>query len=260
MKKNLLQLALITGLAASLSSCHMAYQVFTVSPEADTKVDSNLVFTNEDIEIGYNFWSNGGTMDYYVFNKTDRPIYLNWDRSHFIINDCSRDYYGKLSNIEYNNFKILKKTKRKVTYSGTTQVSTQYSTRPKNVVEIPPMSKVLSSDFDFVNDVFNHKKLKLGLKSKRTLNMDSANAAPVRFRNYLTYSYTNNFTNAKVIDNHFAVSAITSLTASKFLGQRVKAKNIKTTLNNKSFMYETPYFNKSAFFVRNPLFIKAETK
>lgn len=328
MKMNLLKLAAIVALSSTITSCRLAYQVFTVQPAEKTMMDSAFVYHNDDVAIGYHLWANGGVMDYYVHNKTDKPIYINWDRSHFILNKLSRDYYGKNQDCIYDNLTEVVKTKkvkapkpaktkkvdstatkavattdtataakpvrakkvkatknksdstaakvesttaeaaepakkssikknnRKLIFSGSVQHSNQISARSKSVVEIPPHARVLSSDFTFVTDVQNDKKLKLGLfRSKRSLLYDAENS-PYKFRNYVTYSFTNNFTTAKVIDNEFYVSEITSLSRSKFLGQKVRAKRVTSSLNKKQFLYDLPYFNNAAFFIRNPEFIK----
>lgn len=318
---NLLKLAAIVALSSTITSCRLAYQVFTVQPAEKTMMDSAFVYTNDDVAIGYHLWANGGVMDYYVHNKTDKPIYINWDRSHFILNKLSRDYYGKNQDCVYDNLTEVVKTKkvkaakpaksekvdstatkavasvtdtaaakpvkakkvkaaknksdstaaattepakksgikknsRNLVYSGSVQHSNQISARSKSVVEIPPHARVLSSDFTFVTDVQNDKKLKLGLfRSKRSLLYDAENS-PYKFRNYITYSFTNNFTAAKVIDNEFYVSEITSLSRGKFLGQKVRAKRITSSLNKKQFLFDLPYFNNAAFFIRNPEFIK----
>ncbi len=300
MKTSALKITFIIALAVATTSCNLSYQVFTVQPTAATKVSDSLVFSNADVEIGYSFWANGGAMDYYIHNKTNKPIYVNWDRSHFVLNGYSRDYFGKNQNFAYNNLTEVVKTKKaaaskpakkdsvvamvstsdttaalapkaaepvkavkpakkgKLVFTGSVQQSNQLNGgRAKQVVEIPPNARVISTDFDMVSDVQNDKKLKLGLHRKRSLTY-SEGASPYTFRNYVTYSFSNNFTGAKVIDNGFYVSEITSLTRSKFLGQRVKAKRITSELNKKQFLYDLPYYNKGAFFVRNPAYFKLQ--
>lgn len=312
MKTNVLKFAGILLLTTTLTSCKLAYQVFTVQPTEKTVVDSAFVFSNGDLEIGYSFWANGGVMDYYILNKTDKPIYINWDRSHFVLNTFSRDYYGKNQNFTYDNLTEvvkLKKVKapkapkaakmdstavakadstavlaaaapapveadkakkdttkkeakkkapkrRKIVYSGSVQHSNQLDARAKAVVEIPGNARVLSSDFNFIDDVQNDKKLKLGMFRCKRSKLYDQSESPYKLRNYITYSFSNNFTGAKVVDNEFYVSEITSLTANKFLGQRVKTKRITSSLNKRQFLFDLPYYSKSAFFVRNPEFIK----
>jgi hypothetical protein len=247
--------AFVALAAMFFSSCKLAYQVFEVSPTATTTVDSNFVFQNSDVEIGYNFWTNGGKMGYYVYNKTDKPIYVNWDRSHFVLNNVSRDHYAVPRDLYFDNVSIVRKTKRRVYYEGTEQLSKQTSYQNKTVVEVPPMSKVLSDEFTFVNNVYDTKKLHLGCKRKRSMSF-AQDTTPVAFRNYVTYSFANNFQDAKVVDNGFYVSKITSLTRSKFLGQRVRAKKLGAAFNSKVFLNQLPYYSKSSFFVDNPLLLK----
>jgi hypothetical protein len=83
-------------LSASIisSSCNTKmYQVLeTGSPELSEKSDS-LIFENSDVKVSYDFWTNGGKVDFLIFNKLNAPIYVDWDKSHLIYNGVAYEYW-----------------------------------------------------------------------------------------------------------------------------------------------------------------------
>lgn len=83
-------------LILSLSSCVPLkfYQVYKVFPDSDIELKSNfLVYEDGNCKVSYNLWSKNGNIGFNYYNKTDNDIYLNLDKSFFIINGLSYQYY-----------------------------------------------------------------------------------------------------------------------------------------------------------------------
>lgn len=91
----------IAAVAMLLLSCNPGYyQVFEVKSDVMKLNGNSWVYENEDLEIMYNLWSNGGEMNFIVNNKTDRDVFVDLGRSFFISNSHARDYF---QNREYTS-------------------------------------------------------------------------------------------------------------------------------------------------------------
>lgn len=80
----LLYLALIL---LAVSSCSTTYQYVTLnSPEVPKNDKKEFSFENDSMRLTYNFHGEGGPVAMTVFNKMDKPLFVNWKRS-FLIQD-----------------------------------------------------------------------------------------------------------------------------------------------------------------------------
>lgn len=91
MKKFYYALALL----ALATSCSVTYCQIGVLSSDTVKMDDDgrFKYTQPELTISYNFWSNGGKVTFTVTNKTDHDIYLLMDNSRFINNGWADDYY-----------------------------------------------------------------------------------------------------------------------------------------------------------------------
>ncbi|MFO8002381.1 MAG: hypothetical protein R6U46_14160 [Marinilabilia sp.] len=80
-----------------LNSCapKVYYQVFEAEPvnEDIEKQESALIFENADCGIYYDFWGEEGDMGFRIENKTDQALFINLDRSYFVLNGRANDYF-----------------------------------------------------------------------------------------------------------------------------------------------------------------------
>ncbi|NLJ01803.1 MAG: hypothetical protein GX371_11755 [Bacteroidales bacterium] len=79
-----------------LSSCapKVYYQVYKATPVEQLVVEEDaLVYEDENCEVVYNLWAEGGNIGFSFFNKTDQNIYLDKAASFFILNGIAYDYY-----------------------------------------------------------------------------------------------------------------------------------------------------------------------
>ena len=91
-----MQLKLFPALAlvaCVLVSCS-TYQVNVLSSTNTTKDDKTGVFNfeNDSVKITYSFYGNNAPVSIQVFNKLDKPLYIDWQRSAAIIGDNAVSY------------------------------------------------------------------------------------------------------------------------------------------------------------------------
>jgi hypothetical protein len=245
-------------LVISQMGCNKAlYQVFDVK-SADPKLDAaSMVYNAGDVKVSYDFWSEGGIVSFRVQNATTKPIYIDWDRSHFILNGLSREYYGDLSsNVSVatvnNNSKGGLLSYGKFKFSAST--SRQFGLRTKKIVEIPAGASVTVADFNVSENIVADCELKIPLLKKTAAKEYTAENSPLIFRNYLTYYSSRAETEGEgtIIDNSFYVANITSMKMKEFNGDLVSAKEACTicpgTKKVKMMSYSFPYTSKGRFF------------
>ena len=70
------------------------YQVYKISTDNKLKSGENfLIYNDENISLFYNFWSEGGTSGFKLYNKSENDIYLIIDETFFILNNHAVDYF-----------------------------------------------------------------------------------------------------------------------------------------------------------------------
>lgn len=222
-----------------LTSCTTVYQVFETDSD-NAKLKNDLyTYENNDLLINYNFWAEGGQVSFKINNKTESPIYIDWDKSHFISNGISFEYWydeeetksfssSSTSNKSQtiireheNNFLEDDFSKYNSSLIGNkVSQSVSFTTRQKKTIQIPPKSSIIVSKFA-INRIpyfacnFNLKNTSLKSPESKKFTKDES---PLVFRNYITYSTNESFEQYKSIDNEFFISSIIFLSKETFLG------------------------------------------
>lgn len=105
----------IVLLAILISSCATPtyYQLVELSSENI----QDGVSENQDIKVGVDFWANGGTSKYSIFNKSKKTIYIKYDECQVIKNGMAYDLYD---NSEYSSTRgiITSKTNKRTQQKG----------------------------------------------------------------------------------------------------------------------------------------------
>lgn len=105
----------IAFLALLLSSCAtpIYYQLVELSSD---KIEEG-VSENQDIKVSVDFWANGGTSQYSIFNKSKKTIYIKYDECQVIKNGMAYDLYD---NSEYSSTRgiITSKTNKRTQQKG----------------------------------------------------------------------------------------------------------------------------------------------
>ncbi|HVU53406.1 MAG TPA: hypothetical protein VHD83_00050 [Puia sp.] len=71
----------------AFSSCSTTYQYLTLSsPEVPKNDKKEFNWENDSMRLTYNFHGEGGPIAMTVYNKMDKPLFVNWKKS-FVIHD-----------------------------------------------------------------------------------------------------------------------------------------------------------------------------
>jgi hypothetical protein len=101
----------IVFLAILISSCVTPTYYQLVELSSDNIKEG--ISKNQDIEVIIDFWANGGTSKYSIFNKSTETIYIKYDECQVIKNGLAEDLYD---NSEYSSTRgILTSSTKKST-------------------------------------------------------------------------------------------------------------------------------------------------
>lgn len=273
MKSSIKSLLILLS-AISLSSCSTMYQVLVTSSTEAKQENQNYVFENNDMKISYNFWTQGGQISFVLTNKTDAPIYIDWNKSHFIYNGVSYEYWfdseeakafytttsistassfaDAVVNVMGNNL-FAKGNGSSVTSKQKLTLAASSRYKPKQIIQIPPKSSILVSKFSISKSPYYSCEFPLKFTNYKTPSSSSFTNenTPLKFRNYLTYSSNESFDQPEIIDNNFYISQILNMSYNSFVGKPVKERYCK-----KSGYYGTKYTNQFPYKMPNSFYIE----
>ena len=231
-----------------------------VEPFSETTEGNGSFFVHHEtgVDIIYSFWTKGGVMAFVIYNNSDKPIYIDWKKSSFIYQGSRLTYWedkeirttsGASSNITlseasvkslYSPFKTA--SVGIGSFNGLTIID-----KKERITFIPPKSKYFKSSYLLATKPFSMRnatvmevsrtdKLKKTTQVK-VLEFDK-NLSPLSFRNYITWSYDENFAVEKHIDDEFYVKKVTSMYENHFSGKMIK-----------DFEYEMPFASPKRFYI-----------
>ncbi len=198
----------------SLTAC-TRYQYITLNSDIYREDDQSFVWENDSVKIQYAFSGADCPLSIKIYNKLDKPIYVDWSKSAVIYPDgFSFVLWSDHANISTGTVSSA------VNLGGITLGGSQTTgtiVRSASVNFIPPASQVSVNPM-YVRSTFI-KPLPLELKRKVVYagNMDpfkvdsysfNPNNSPFSFRCYLTLSTEDNFANYFYIDQPFWVSQV----------------------------------------------------
>lgn len=266
MKKFKLSLVMATAVLF-LASCSTQIRLTeTESVGKDAVVNS--VCENEDIKVTYDFWAENGVTYFSLYNKADKPMYIDWKRSVFVYNDWKNNYWVEKSTTE--TYLVPTGTGKNITYErkSSTVTAERYTFIPPHTYVSVPMTYVIMSSAAQVNTestgdnkmkmtiTDNLKADKTAVKEKIPSTTGKGNVtvytktydkdnSPCKFRNFLTYSFNENFSTEKHIENEFFVKKHTQMNSKNFLGKSQKVKlNVKmggSKSKGKVKVFDSPY-------------------
>jgi hypothetical protein len=258
-----------------LASCGQFIQLVETESVGKDPVSKNGVCENEDIKISYDMWSEDGITYFSIYNKTDKPVYVDWKRSVFIYNDWKNDYWVEKSTTEA--YLVPSGSGKSITYERkqSTVVAERYTFVPPHTYVSVPMTYVIMNNGLQVNTeisgsgktrILITQSLKNDKTAIKTKIQSSTGKGQVkayektftkensgnRFRNFLTYSFSENFSDEKYIENEFYVNKITEMKLKNFNGKYKNAKVTSKTGGKKEKakvkIYESPYRNNTSFY------------
>ncbi|MCW3124520.1 MAG: hypothetical protein JWO03_178 [Bacteroidetes bacterium] len=255
---NCMKYLFILALTVSLTGCVSYSQIFQTSyPNLGGSSTGLPVFENDTVRIQYYFWENDGMLVFYVYNKLDKPLYIDWKKSSYIKNGDKLDYwsdetdyvsatysssvYGR--SILWNNANVS--VGESVTYGK--------SKKPERTTFIAPHSSYTRSTPFYLYHESTELALPKNARSEEWISGFNQNKkvqvryvnftkekSPLTFRNFLSISTSEKFENEVYIDNEFFVSRITELPYVELHGP---------SINYSSGSFEYPFKKPDRFYV-----------
>lgn len=231
-----------TLLAMMLTSCGATsyFQVYKTVPSEKVVIKDNLlIYEDENCEISYNLWDNGGNIGFQFFNKTDKNIYLNLEESFFVLNGISYNYYKNriFTNSESlgsSNSRALKATQsvtglnfvdlfqtNKISETNTSGTTTSsgfsVSYHEENIITIPSKTSKIVSEYNINESLFRDcDLLKYPTKKQVKSKSFSKSQSPFVFSNRIAYFFDKP-DNLIKLENEFYVSEISNFPENEIL-------------------------------------------
>lgn len=129
-----------------LSSCVSTayYQIYKATPTDTTLLkDNQLVYDDENCQVSYNLWDEGGNIGFRFYNKTNENIYLNLEESFYVFNGLAHNYF---KNRVYTNS----------SGTGNNLVNSAYSItfNEEKIVVIPPKSTKVIAEYSINKSLY----------------------------------------------------------------------------------------------------------
>jgi hypothetical protein len=231
--------ALIIGaLFTLIVSCSPKYiQIFSTKATNTQLQDNNWVYENDTVKVTYSFWANKGVMSFAVYNKLDKPIYIDWKNSSFIYNSNKLNYWideQKSSLASYYGGYYYKGPliKPGFTLNEGIQTSAATTIKPERITFLPPKSNYYRTQFYLLPVAYYKIDPKTADKilvdrvdnpNKKTtvyeLNFDNINT-PLKFRNFMAFSFSENSQSFFFIDNEFFLTSVKEMNAKQFTSKQ----------------------------------------
>lgn len=228
-----------------LSGCSTYNQVYYVgSADGKTsKQDQFFIYENDTIKVSYIFWGANGAMIFNVYNKLDKPIYVDWKKSSFVGKGVKGSYYEERTRSTSNSVAMSK-------YAGFGSLlalnMNGIEVKEERITFVPPHSNITkSSGYQLVYGYLKLKKSELRdtvIDGKSCYQTAFDKSMGITFRNYLTYSFKESFDQEYSVDNTFYLSKVVVMNSSQFMGSQI----YKPLSNN--IIWQHPYKSADKFY------------
>lgn len=236
----------------------------------NTQLQNKLyVLENDTLRITYNFWAEKGLIAFEVYNKADKPLYIDWKKSSYINNKIKLNYWeneivSKSYVTRYGSYYFFGDNVNRKASSFNLESSISSITKAERITFIPPKSKYYRSQF--VIYPTKHFKFKSKKKFKKVPRNDnpkketkiyelsfSKKHSPLIFRNFITFSFTEDFETEFYIDNEFHISKVTEMNRKHFEQvQRNEDGDYLYKRGNPHPIKISKFKNGNSFYIRIP--------
>lgn len=198
-----------------LSSCQ-TYQYLTVSGKNISQDSSwQFVAENDTVWVQYNFNGYNGPVKLSVYNKTEKPLYVDWRKSAIIIMNKAFSYYSPDRQLEGTTLgSEMQWNNGFNTQSGSLQAVIKGQ---EGIDFIPPHSMKEKTSLFILNgfleeiapDRMKRRYIDGDRKNPKVKVIDfSPDDSPVNFRSYLTFSTTGELSGDFSMEHQFYVSQL----------------------------------------------------
>lgn len=204
----------------------MYVQVFNTIG-TNSKIENNLyAYENDTLKILYSFWSEKGLMSFAVYNKLDKPLYIDWKKSSYITNTNKFNYWVDeeitRSMAVYGSYYYIGPSimpGSAVSASSSASAGVSSTKKIERITFVPPKSNYYRSQFyilpieyfkfdGIIESRVVPRNDKPNRKTKVLYKSYLKDNSPLIFRNFLTFSLTEDFKNEFYIDNEFYICKI----------------------------------------------------
>ncbi len=247
------------------SACSSSVGVFNITSQYSVNKDKYIVFENDTIAISYDFWFEKGLLSFAIYNKLNVPLYIDWKKSSYIENGEKLDYWSDTETLTSNSYATALTYKGNLiapyySLTGGRSITVGKKEKQERITFIPPKSYIYKSPYYLLStkvmnkvrqEVFEEKKVETSYKSIETgrtkkikIQQKSFDkfSSPLVFRNFLSFSVNENFTNEFYIDNEFWVSSITFMPHKELAGNE--------ELASYEYQMRSTYKKPNAFYIK----------
>jgi len=188
------------------------FQVYEAVPENAELTDNSIKFEDENCQITYNLWSEGGDIGFNFLNTTSEYITINKEKSFFIINGFAYDYYLNRIQGSTSNESVLKSSSsvyngyRRNSFSQALSASNSVSFQESTNEIIPPKTLKRISEYRINSTLLrNCDLLRFPSKNEIMSLSYSKENSPFVFSNLISYTMNDK---EFLIENKFHISSI----------------------------------------------------
>lgn len=217
------RLFFIWAAVIAMSSCGVTkkytfYQVYQATPMDDSHIttsNNGMLYEDENCIISYAFWAKNGNAGFTIYNKTDRVLCIDMNKSFFIRNGEAFNYYPQ---------------------QGFEEEGIDF----RQIVAIPPKTYRSLKSQAIWQLLFVDCELDRFPTTSDSLTF-SAEDSPIRFSNYLTYNLGES-TPVTVIENAFYVSRVTNYPSPAVIGFQLREEKPCLNKTNELKKYYKPEY------------------
>jgi len=271
MKKSILLISITIVFFSCSTKFVELYKTGALSPNISIQKDSSYyLFENDTLKIAYYFWDKTGIVSFNIFNKLDRPIYIDWKKTNYIPNGNKLEYWNdifisKSSSITYststaNSTSTASYRKNSLPIAnifGTSNtMTTTLTSREERITFIPPKTSLTMSRYnilsackiDWNNNVEKVETIRNDNSNKKTIiyiKKYTPQNSPLVFRNFFTFSIKEDFASEFFVDNVFFIKEVNNMDIKNFV---VEIPADPNDINSK-IVYNEYYRNGISFYL-----------
>lgn len=237
-----------------LSSCSSMIQVVETK-SYDLKFESDTYFyEDEHVIVSYDLWEEDGKMLFSIYNKSDKPLYIDWSKSSFIKDGISKKYWSDLT-VSKSEFESKTRLYRGNYGFGLGSTKGEINTtilKEEKISFIEPRASLTREYSPFINpsqyfgmkgDVAR-KEVALNSKLKKTTEVEivkyDLQNSPMKIRNFLSFAYSSDFSDEFFIDTELYISKV----------QKMQKNHFQYYENNSSgFELVSPFIESNSFYL-----------
>mgnify|MGYP000954995983 CR=1 FL=1 len=159
-------------------SCKNYVQVYGTGVVNLNVENDYYVYENDSLKITYTFWNEKGLMTFAIFNKLNKPLYIDWKKSSYIDNSVKLNYWVdevSTKSTDYYQGYYYKGPLLKPGYviSNSVGVSVSSTVKVERITFLPPKSNYYRSQFYILPN--NHFLLDKNTQYKEVPRSDNPN-------------------------------------------------------------------------------------